>query len=111
MFQGILNNIFNFDDKKIVINELDFEKHKQKSIYKSVKFRKIVGVRLEARGRLTRRLTAARAIYKLRYKGNLQNIDSVNNLSSILMRGYLRSNLDYTNINYKTRNGCFGLKG
>ena len=29
----------------------------------------LVGIRLEAKGRLTKRLTASRAVYKIRYKG------------------------------------------
>ena len=104
-------NIFKL--KKVQINPEKTNKveKRQKFIYKSVKFRKITGIRFEAKGRLTRRLTASRAIFKLRYKGNLKNIDNLNNLSSTIMRGYLKSNIDYTNINSKTRNGCFGLKG
>lgn len=85
---------------------------KEKYIYKSIRFRKIRGVRLEAKGRLTRRLTASRAIFKLRYKGSLKNLDSsINGLSSVILRGSLKSNIDYVNLNSKTRNGCFGLKG
>ena len=106
MLHLIFYNIFNLN--KIYTKNLYI---KDKIIYKSIKFRKIIGVRLEAKGRLTSRLTAARSIYKLRYKGNLKNIDSLNNMSSVMMKGYLKSNIDYTNINSKTRNGCFGLKG
>lgn len=85
---------------------------KEKYIYRSIRFRKIRGVRIEAKGRLTRRLTASRAIFKVRYKGSLKNFDSsIKNLSSIMLRGYLKSNIDYVNLNSKTRNGCFGLKG
>lgn len=107
----VFYNIFNIKEIYSNIKKSDSIEKRQKLIYKSVKFRKIIGVRLEAKGRLTRRLTASRAIFKLRYKGNLKNIDTLNNLSSVKMRGYLKSNLDYTNINSKTRNGCFGLKG
>jgi hypothetical protein len=28
-----------------------------------------------------------------------------------MLRGHAKSNVDYTNINTKTRNGSFGLKG
>lgn len=116
----LLNKIFN--TKKVYKNleEKFISKLYKKSgflardkyIYRSIRFRKIRGVRLEAKGRLTRRLTASRAIFKVRYKGSLKNFDSsVNNLSSVMLRGYLKSNLDYVNLNSKTRNGCFGLKG
>lgn len=76
-----------------------------------IKFKAISGIRLEARGRLTRRLTASRSTFKFKYKGSLKNIDSsYKNQSSILLRGHLKSNLQYTIINSKTRNGAFGLK-
>jgi len=70
------------------------------------------GVRLEATGRLTKRLTASRSVYKLKYKGSLKNIDSSSkSLSSVLVRGNNKSNTQFTKINSKTRNGSFGLKG
>jgi hypothetical protein len=67
---------------------------------------------MEASGRLTRRYTASRSISKLRYKGNLLNIDSsYRGLSSVLLKGNLKSNLQYTKLKSKTRIGSFGLKG
>ena len=72
----------------------------------------VSGVRFEAAGRLTRRLTAMRAIFKYRYEGSLKNIrSSFNNKSSTILRGFIKSNSQYTIINSKTRNGTFGLKG
>jgi len=72
----------------------------------------VSGVRFEASGRLTRRLTAMRAVFKYRYVGSLKNIrSSFNNKPSKLLRGYVKSNSQYTIINSKTRNGSFGLKG
>ena len=72
----------------------------------------VSGVRFEASGRLTRRLTASRAVFKYRYAGSLKNIrSSYNNKSSVLLRGHSKSNLQYVLINSKTRNGAFGLKG
>lgn len=106
-----LYDLFNLKKTPVNTTKSDIIEKRQKLIYKSVKFRKIIGIRLEAKGRLTSRLTASRSIFKLRYKGNLKNIDTVNNISSVIIRGYLKSNLDYSNINSKTRNGCFGLKG
>lgn len=41
-----------------------------------LKHNKIRGVRIEAKGRLTRRYTASRSVYKMRYKGGLKNVDS-----------------------------------
>lgn len=71
----------------------------------------VSGVRFEASGRLTRRLTAERAISKNRYMGSLKEMNSsYNNESSTILRGYVKSNSQYTIIESKTRNGAFGLK-
>ena len=83
-----------------------------KNIIKNLKYKHITGFRLEANGRLSRRYTASRSVYKLKYKGNLLNIDSsYKGISSILLRNNLNSNLQYTKLNSKTRIGSFGLKG
>ena len=91
------NSILIYNIKKVILNSL---KHKY-----------INGVRLESKGRLTKRLTAQRSVFKLKYKGNIRNMDAYDGISTILLKGYSNSNLQYTNINNKTRNGSFGLKG
>lgn len=84
----------------------------QENILNSTKHKNIYGVRLEAHGRLSRRLTASRSVFKLKYKGSLKNIDSsYKNLSSVMLRGNTKSNIQLTKISSKTRNGSFGLKG
>lgn len=84
----------------------------QNKVLSSIKYKRIFGIRLEAAGRLTMRLIAARTVFKLVYKGGLRNLDWVkNNESALLLRGYTRPNVQYTNINSNTRNGAFGLKG
>jgi hypothetical protein len=71
----------------------------------------VSGVRFEASGRLTRRLTALRAIFKYRYTGSLKDIESsFNNKPSAIIRGHLKSNSQYTSRDSKTRNGTFTLK-
>jgi Mitochondrial ribosomal protein (VAR1) len=81
-------------------------------VINNLKYRHVTGFRLEAKGRLTRRYTASRSVSKLRYKGNLMNIDSsYKGLSSVLLKGNLRSNIQYTKLNSKTRIGSFGIKG
>jgi len=103
VFDKLLHDIFPFFSKKEDI---------QNVVLNCIKHKYISGVRLEATGRLTRRLTAARSIFKLKYKGSLKNIDSsYKGLSSVLLRGHVKSNIQYTNINSKTRNGSFGIKG
>jgi len=84
----------------------------ENAVINTVKHKAVNGVRLEASGRLTRRITAARAIYKLKYKGNIRNTDSsLLQRSSVILRGNLRSNVQYSKTKSKTRIGSFGLKG
>ena len=77
-----------------------------------LKYKSMAGVRLEAKGRLTRRFTASRSVFKIKWKGSLKNIDSsYRGLSSVILRGHIKSNVQYSIFNSKTRNGAFGLKG
>lgn len=81
-------------------------------VINDLKYKPISGVRLESSGRLTRRFTAARSLFKFKYKGSLKNIDSSNRgLSSAILRGHVKSNIQYTKISSKNRNGSFGIKG
>lgn len=101
----ILNKIYKFNNKF-------YNKFIYKYIFRSIKLKDIRGIRLRAKGRITRRLTASRSVSKLVYKGSLSNIDSsINGLSAVYINNRIRSNLDYLNINSKTRNGSFGLRG
>ena len=82
-----------------------------KIVLKRLKNKHVIGLRLEGKGRLTRRLTASRSILKSYYKGGLKNIfSSFQGLSTVMLKGYANSNVQYTNINSKNRNGSFGLK-
>jgi len=77
-----------------------------------LRYKSMAGIRLEAKGRLTRRLTASRSVFKIKWKGSLKNIDSSYiGLSSVMLRGHIKSNIQYSITNSKTRNGAFGLKG
>lgn len=79
---------------------------------KALKNKAVSGIRLEVAGRLTRRYTAARSLFKLRYKGNLKNMDSSQKgLSAVLLRGHAKSNLTYTKTCSRVRIGSFGVKG
>lgn len=99
-----LHTLITFDDSAETLNK--------NNVVNNMKQQVVSGVRFEASGRLTRRLTAMRAVFKYRYAGSLKNIrSSFNNESSTMLRGYLKSNLQHSLINSKTRNGTFGLKG
>lgn len=80
-------------------------------VLEEIKHKRISGIRLEASGRLTKRYTASRSSSKLRYKGNLINVDSsYKGLSTVLLKGNLKSNIQYSKLNSKTRIGSFGIK-
>ena len=82
------------------------------TIFKSIRNKSVSGIRLEVAGRLTRRNRADRALFKLRYIGNIKNMDSsYKGLSAVLLRGYAKSNLQYTKLKSRIRIGSFGLKG
>lgn len=95
------NNFYDETNKKLL-----------EVVYKSIKYRNLRGVRLEAKGRLTRRFTAARAIFKVKWKGGLKNIDSsYRGLSSTILRGNLKSNVQYYAAVNRNRIGAYGVKG
>jgi len=82
------------------------------TILNSIKYKKLTGIRISAAGRLTRRYTASRAQYRIKYQGNLKNIyASVKGHSYALLRSKLQPNLDYKKLSSKSRIGSFGLKG
>lgn len=84
----------------------------QNYIINNLKYRHITGFRLQAKGRLSRRYTASRSVSKIRYKGGILDIDSsYRGLSSVLLKGNLKSNTQYTLLRSKTRIGSFGIKG
>jgi hypothetical protein len=96
----------------LLTGDSDINNLNKNNVLKYIKQKVISGIRFEASGRLTRRLTASRSIFKYRYIGSIKNMhSSYNNLSSVMLRGHVKSNLQYTLINSKTRNGTFGLKG
>jgi hypothetical protein len=100
-YKPLLNKLNNVDKKYLEVG-----------ILRDIKYKHVTGFRLETSGRLTRRYTASRSVSKLRYKGNLLNIDSsYRGLSSVLLKGNLKSNLQSTKLKSKTRIGSFGIKG
>ena len=100
-YQPVLNKLNNVD-----------KKHLEEVVLRNIKYKHVTGFRLETSGRLTKRHTASRSVSKLRYKGNLLNIDSsYRGLSSVLLKGNLKSNLQHTKLKSKTRIGSFGIKG
>ena len=102
---------FKLQDKKIVYYNM-IQKGLTKTVLDSIKYKFVKGIRIEAAGRLTRRYTAAKALFKKVYIGNIQNMDSsFKGLSTVVLRGHFRSNLQYTKLCSRRRIGAFGIKG
>ena len=120
-----LNNYNNiYLEKKLSIAKYIFLKKKslifknkyfsliKKTLFNSIKYKNIAGIRLEIKGRLTRRYRADRAIYRVRWKGGLKNTDSAfKGLSTVTFRGYANSNVEYSLKTSKRRIGAFAVKG
>lgn len=84
----------------------------QNYILNNLKYRHVTGFRLEAKGRLSKRFTASRSVSISRKAGGILNIDSsYRGLSSVLLKGNLKSNTQFTKLSSKTRIGSFGIKG
>lgn len=112
----IVNNMkiseLNSDYTNVVLNSNYKSIGTNKTIIDDLKYKNILGIRIEASGRLTKRMTAARSLFKVKYKGTLKNIDSsYKGISSLMLRGYQKSNIQYTKLNSKSRVGSFGIKG
>ena len=85
--------------------------YKSRIIFFYLKHKIISGMKLQGTGRLTKRLTASRSISKSMGKGSLKNrASSYNGLSTVVLRGYVKSNLQYININSYNRIGAYGIK-
>lgn len=81
-------------------------------IFNSINYKNMGGIRLEAKGRLTKRYRAERAVFKVKWKGGLKNIDSsYKGLSSVNLRGFVKPNVDYSIFTSKRRIGAFAVKG
>lgn len=84
-----------------------------KIIENSIKFKDIAGIRLELRGRLTKRYRADRSLSKLKIRGNLKRKFKINldEKLPVIYRGNLKSNIEYSIGVSKRRIGAFAIKG
>jgi hypothetical protein len=96
-------------DKKAVLSE--YPRILVNTILNNTKYKDVTGFKFQAKGRLTKRYTASRSVLKVVHKGNLLNKDSsFLGLSSVFLKGNLKSNLQYTSLASKSRIGSYGLK-
>lgn len=115
----LLNKIYiSFNDKLVpqAQNILMESIHQPRGLYdmvfNSIKYKNMAGIRMEVKGRLTKRYRADRSVYKLRWKGGLKNIDSsYKGLSVRKNRGHLNPNVGYSIFASKRRIGAFAVKG
>ena len=112
----LISNLNNDYDLNYIINDYNkFNNNKDKihqTLFNSINYKNMGGMRIEISGRLTKRYRADRAIFKVRWKGGLKNIDSsYKGLSSVNYRGYAKPNLDYSILTSKRRIGAFAVKG
>ena len=81
-----------------------------REIFNSIKFKKIGGLKLEVNGRLSKRNRADRSVSKVKWKGGLKNFDSsFKRLSTVNMRGYVESNIEYSIYTSKRKIGSFAV--
>ena len=107
---NFLSKTYNYHDENLY--QMEKTNILRKNILDQLYNKNVKGIKMQAAGRLTKRLIASRSVYKFKYKGSIHNIDSSHKcLSSPLLKGYTKSNIQYTLINSETRNGSFGLKG
>jgi len=107
-YSKYIDSVQKRETKGFKLNISDIEKF----VMHTLKYKVVNGVRVEAAGRLSKRLTASRSVFKMKYKGSIKNIDSsYKNISSAMLRGYTKPNVQQTSVSSKTRNGSFGLKG
>ena len=115
------DNSFNYNLNKLLysiyyesrdkLTTLSNEYSMRDIILDNIKYKNIGGVRLSVKGRLTKRYRADRAVFKLRWKGGLKNIDSAfKGLSTATYRGFMDSNVESSRLSSKRRIGAFGIK-
>ena len=111
----LVKKIFSFSvNNNIPLNKDLISKptsYKSRITFFYLKHKIISGMKLHGTGRLTKRLTASRSISKSVTKGSLKNrASSYNGLSTVVLRGYVKSNLQYININSYNRIGAYSIK-
>jgi len=81
-------------------------------IFNSIKYKNLGGVRIEVKGRLSKRYRADRSVFKMKWKGGLKDIDSsYKNLPTTVYRGVRKPNILYSLSPSKRRVGAFALRG
>lgn len=76
-----------------------------------LRFKRITGIYLEAKGRLTNRYSIGRSLFLVQIRGGLRNLNRIFNFSQVLLlRNSFEPNIQYISLQKKRRIGAFGLK-
>nr|UVW80381.1 ribosomal protein S3 [Beauveria caledonica] len=89
------------------IAENNANKNIHKEIFNSIQYKNIEGIKIETKGRLTKRYRADRSVHYRKWKGGLQKTS----LHSTLFRGNVNPNISYSIANNTRRVGSFAIKG
>lgn len=103
----ILSYINNHQNLDKFINIVNPCKNIHKEIFNSIKYKNLNGIRIETKGRLTKRYRADRSIFYKKWKGGLQKTS----LNTTLFRGNVNPNISYSVGNSTRRVGSFAIKG
>ena len=108
----IISHLGSFTNLVELLKNIHSNKDIHNTIYNTIQYKNLGGIRLEVKGRLTPRYRADRSIHYMKWKGGLKNIDSsYQRLSSVLFRGNTNSNVSYSLATGKRRVGAFAVKG
>lgn len=107
--QNYLDQHVSNEDKQGKLEKVVFE------TINSLKHKYVTGIWINAKGRLTKRFTASRALFKSKHKGSLENLDQFRNKNNnkknlLLLRNINKSNVQLGYVSSKKHIGVFGLK-
>ena len=108
---GLNKLLYNIHNKTTLDKENNENLNIRDIILDNIKYKIMGGAKLIVKGRLTRRYRADRAVYKMKWKGGLKNIDSAfKGLSTVQYLGYQDSSVTKSSSVSKRRIGSFGVK-
>lgn len=89
-----------------------------KNVLNAIQYKWTTGVRIEGKGRLTKRFIASRAVFKYRYKGSLTNLEYLNmpghrkeSTNIVMLRNQDKPNVQYSFASNRRNIGVYGIKG
>jgi len=112
-FELFYNNYNNNNNNRLLNTDVIDKPYRYNSriIFYYLNNKIVSGIKIQSAGRLTKRLIASRSMIKTDQIGNLKNNkSSLKGLSTIMLKGYVKSNLQYININSYKRIGSYGIK-